>query len=59
MSWAKTDKEKERYYLFAGMGGEPTRRKNRVFLKWAIVAGVAVSAVVAVVLLLVNGTRLW
>jgi len=39
--------EPERYYLFAGMGGRASRRKQKLILQWAIVAGVLVSSLVA------------
>ena len=45
MGWFKRDKEKERFYLLPGQGGKALRRKRRLILKWAIVAGIFVSAV--------------
>ena len=42
--------EPERYYLFAGMGGRAARRKQKVILQCAVVAGVLVSALVAGIL---------
>jgi hypothetical protein len=47
MSLFKKDKEKERFYLLAGMGGKAFRRKRNVFLVWSIFAGVLVSLVLA------------
>lgn len=47
MSWFKKDKEKDRFYLLAGMGGEATRRKHKVFLAWSLLAGVVVSLALA------------
>ena len=41
------DKERERYYLFAGMGGSAYRRKWKLIFSWSIVAGLFVSAIVA------------
>ena len=53
------DRERERYYLFAGMGGRRAlRRKRAMMLSWGIGAGVFVSAVVAGLLYLMhNYTR--
>ena len=44
------DKEKERFYLLPGMGGRNLRRKRRIILKWSIVAGLFVSALLAYIL---------
>ena len=44
--------EPERYYLFAGMGGRASRRKQKIILQWALVAGVLVSGLVAALLYL-------
>jgi hypothetical protein len=46
------DKEKDRFYLLPGMGGRAFRRKQRVILWCAIVAGLLVSSFVAAVLFL-------
>lgn len=54
MMWGRKNKEKERFYLLAGMGGRNLRRKKRVFLLWAIVAGILISALVAIGLYLAN-----
>lgn len=47
MSLFKRDKEKDRFYLFAGMGGKAYRRKQNAFLAWSIIAGILVSVGVA------------
>ena len=57
MSWFKRDKEKDRFYLLPGMGGRSLRRKNMVFLIWALVAGLAVASLLAVGLYMVNVSR--
>ena len=44
------DKERERFYLLPGMGGRALRRKQKVILQWAIIAGLLVSTVVACLL---------
>jgi hypothetical protein len=54
MRWFKRDKEKDRFYLLAGMGGRALRRKHRLFLGWSIVFGVVVSAIVACLLYLMS-----
>jgi hypothetical protein len=54
MFWPKKDKEQERFYLFAGMGGRAARRKRKVFLFWAILAGLLVSGLLALSLYLIN-----
>ena len=52
--WVDPDKEPERFYLFAGMGGTAGRRKHRRILFWSIAAGLLVSAVLAGVMILLN-----
>jgi hypothetical protein len=47
MGWFSQDKEPERFYLLPGMGGRASRRKHRIILIWAVVAGLLVSASVA------------
>jgi len=54
MIWPKRDKEKERFYLLAGMGGRSLRRKRRIFLAWSVAAGLVVSVVMAIILYFVN-----
>jgi hypothetical protein len=54
MDWFKKDKEKHRFYLFAGMGGRAARQKHKMMLQWAIAAGICVSAIVAALLFLFN-----
>ena len=43
-------KEKSRYYLLPGMGGRMYRKKQRVIIKWAILAALVVSVVMAVLI---------
>jgi hypothetical protein len=57
MIWSKRNKEKERFYLFAGMGGRNLRRKNKIFLAWSLAAGLIVSILMAFALYLVNTHR--
>jgi hypothetical protein len=51
---SKPAKEPERYYLLPGMGGRAARRKQMLFWKWSIIAGLVVSAILAAVLYLMN-----
>lgn len=57
-SSARSEKEREqkRFYLLPGMGGRALRRKRRTILTWSIVAGLVVSAVIAVVLYVLNSS---
>ena len=57
MSWFKRDKERERFYLLPGMGGRARRRKEMVFLRWAIAAGLVVSAVMAGIMYFLSRNR--
>ena len=45
MNWLKQDKERERFYLLPGMGGRARRRKEMIFLRWAIAVGLLVSLI--------------
>jgi len=54
MFWSKKDKEKNRYYLLPGMGGRNLRRKQRIILRWSIIAGIVVSAILAYLFYVVN-----
>jgi hypothetical protein len=53
----KKHKERERFYLLPGMGGRNLRRKRRLILAWSIAAGLAISALLAGILYLVNQQR--
>lgn len=55
MARSRNEKEPERYYLLPGMGGRSARRKQAYYLKWAIIAAVALSAALAGVMYLLNG----
>jgi hypothetical protein len=54
ISWLERDKERDRFYLLAGMGGKAYRRKRRLIFFWSIGAGLLVSAVLACILFLVS-----
>jgi hypothetical protein len=50
----KIEKERERFYLLPGQGGRAARRKHLYFLKWSIIAALGISAILALVMYLVN-----
>jgi hypothetical protein len=50
----KKNKEKERYYLLAGMGGRSARRKRLISLRWGIATGIVVSIILGVALYFIN-----
>jgi len=49
-------KARERFYLLPGMGGRAARQKHKRILRWAIAAGLLVSAALAVVLYFLDRT---
>ena len=54
MLHSKADKEPERFYLLPGQGGRAARRKHLYFLKWAVAAALVMSAILALVMYLLN-----
>ena len=48
------DKTRQRFYLLPGMGGRARWRKEMMFLRWAIAAGLLVSGFVAGILYLLS-----
>lgn len=50
----KPDKERERFYLLPGQGGRAARRKHLYFLKWSVLAALGISAILALVMYLIN-----
>jgi hypothetical protein len=54
MSHSKPEKEPERYYLLPGMGGRAARRKQMLFWKWSIIAGLGVAAIVGAAIYFLN-----
>jgi len=57
MFFSNGKKERERYYLLPGQGGPAARRKHQKFLKWSIVACLIFSALMALVMYLLNAVR--
>jgi len=53
----KTDKETGRFYLFPGQGGSALRRKKRIFLAWAVVVALLLSAIFAGLMYWLNRTN--
>ncbi|HTY87330.1 MAG TPA: hypothetical protein VMB80_07685 [Candidatus Acidoferrum sp.] len=51
---SKADKERERFYLLPGMGGRAARQKHLYFLKWSAIAALGMSAILALVMYLLN-----
>jgi len=54
MFHSKEEKERERFYLLPGQGGRAARRKHFYFLKWAVVAALGLSAILALAMYLLN-----
>ena len=50
------NKERERYYLLAGMGGRAAKRKHKLMLQWAIITGLSVSFILAAIMYLAQRT---
>ncbi len=53
----RPEKERERYYLLPGQGGQAYRRKQKFILKWAVLAALVAAAVVSAVLYLMNHSK--
>ncbi|MCU0770601.1 MAG: hypothetical protein MUE94_02360 [Verrucomicrobia bacterium] len=47
-------RERQRYYLLAGMGGRQARRKHRAYLLYALIAAAAVSCLLTGLFLWIN-----
>jgi hypothetical protein len=50
-------KERERYYLLAGMGGRAARRKHKIILQWSIVVGILTSVALVSLIFVVSHLR--
>ena len=57
MLWFQRDKERQRFYLLPGMGGRARWRKEMMYLRWAIAAGLLVSGLVAGILYVLSRGR--
>jgi len=54
----KRDKERQRFYLLPGQGGEGYRRKQKFILKWSIIAALVFSAVFSAIIYWLNRPQL-
>lgn len=54
MSSSNRNTERERFYLLPGMGGRAYRRKQEFILKAALLAALAISGILAVILYCIN-----
>jgi len=50
----KRNKEAERFYLLPGQGGQAYRRKQKFILKWSIVVGLILSAILGALMYWLN-----
>jgi len=50
----KRNKANERFYLLPGQGGAAFRRKQRFILKWSVVVGLILSAILGVLMYFLN-----
>jgi hypothetical protein len=46
----KSNKPRERFYLFPGQGGRNFRRKQRLFMRWTVAVALLFGAVLTAVL---------
>jgi len=53
---SKADKEPDRFYLLPGQGGRAARRKHVYFLKWSVAAALVMSAILGLIMYLLNRT---
>lgn len=51
---ARKNRDAHRYYLLPGMGGSARRRKERMILRWSLLAGLVISAALAAALYFLN-----
>jgi hypothetical protein len=45
--FSKRNKEKQRYYLLPGQGGRMYRQKQKLIIKWSVIAALIVAVVLA------------
>jgi hypothetical protein len=50
-------KKRQRFYLLPGMGGRARWRKEMMYLRWAIAAGLLVSAILACIMYVMGRHR--
>jgi hypothetical protein len=54
----KRNKANERFYLLPGQGGQAYRRKQRFIIKWSIIVGLVVAAILGVLFYWLNRPQL-
>jgi hypothetical protein len=54
----KRDRERQRFYLLPGQGGEGYRRKQKFILKWSVIAALFFSAVFSAIIYWLNRPQL-
>lgn len=54
MLFRKLDKERDRYYLLAGMGKSLARKKRRMMMTWAFAVALIVSLGLAALIYFLN-----
>ena len=55
---SKREKERQRFYLLPGQGGEGYRRKQKFILRWSIIAALVFSAVFSAIIYWLNRPQL-
>ncbi len=55
MLFRKVDKDRDRYYLLAGMGKRLALKKRRLFMAWSLAIGIIAAGLLAVIIYLLNG----
>ena len=53
----KRNKETERFYLLPGQGGAAVRRKQKSLLRWSVLVGLIVAAVLGALMYYLNKPR--
>jgi hypothetical protein len=53
----KRNKEAERFYLLPGQGGAAFRRKQKSLLRWSILVGLIISALLGALMYYLNQPR--
>ncbi len=57
MFGSRKNKEEHRYYLLPGMG-RSNRRRHAQFVRWAVVVGLIISALLGLLLYVLNNPRI-
>jgi hypothetical protein len=54
----RRDKERQRFYLLPGQGGDGYRRKQKLILRWSVIAALFFSAVFSAIIYWLNRAQL-